>query len=376
MMETVKGFVAKFSNDWMMNLASMLAYNILVAFFPLVLALLTILGFVLSWNHQLLVSLQHSIVGALPAPLQGSVDINGALQALSNNSGLLLVISLAGLLWAGSNLFGAMENCFDIIFRTRPRDFIPQKLMSFTMMLVFVVLAPIMFVASTLIDAFGTGAQALIPLHNIVVENVFKGVSLFAAVAVAFVLFLAVYVVVPNLPLSFRHAWRGALVSALLLVIANLAFPTYVRFTMGGSKNYGATFYLALIFVAWCWLFAVILLLGAEVNSYAIGMRAMEGDLATVIHRGRVHDQGRDAPPSHGGTAATAATRGERPAGVGAGAAPSAPQRPPVLPRASWAAARALGHAVGAVAATGLAVFWLLYRLLYRRARHSGEPTT
>ena len=311
MIDTIKGFLAKFSNDWMMNLAAMLAYNILTTIFPIMLALLTILSFVLSWNHQLLASLQQSMVGALPAQLQHAVDIKAALVALSKNSGVLLIVSLVGLLWTGSNLFGVMDSTFDIIFRTKPRGFLQQKMMAVAMILIFVVLTPIMFGASTLINLVGTGTQAFIPVHNVVIELLFKGLSLLVAAAIAFVLFLAIYIVVPNLPLSFRHAWRGAAVAGVLLVIINLVFPTYVSLTMSGSKNYGSTIYIALIFVAWCWLFAVVILLGAEANSYAMGMRASEGDLATMIHRERVHEEGKDVPPSHSDTTG-AAPRGGR----------------------------------------------------------------
>ncbi len=175
MVATAKNFLAKFSNDWTMNLAAMLAYNILTTIFPILLALLTVLGFLLSGNAQLLASLQQGIVNAMPSQLQHSVDIKGALEALSRNRGILLVISLAGLLWSGSNLFGVMESTFDVIFRTKPRTFIPQKLMSFAMILVFLILAPIMFGASTLIAAFGTGAQSIIPVHNTITALAFQG---------------------------------------------------------------------------------------------------------------------------------------------------------------------------------------------------------
>src|SRR5579859_1504366 len=151
MVDTAKSFFAKFGNDWTMNLASMMAYNILTTIFPILLALITILGFALTWNHQLLVSLEGSIVGAMPAQLRGAVNIDAALKALQKNTGILSIISLLGLLWGGSNLFGAMESCFDVLFRTKPREFLPQKLMAVAMILVFVVLAPIMFGASTLI---------------------------------------------------------------------------------------------------------------------------------------------------------------------------------------------------------------------------------
>jgi YihY family inner membrane protein len=376
MIDTVKGFVTKFNNDWVMNLASLLAYNILTTVFPILLALLTILSFLLSWNHQLLVSLQQAIVSALPAQLQSSVDVNGALKALSSNSGILLIITILGLLWTGSNLFGAMENTFAIIYRTRTRPFIAQKLMAVAMILIFVVLTPIMFIASTLVSAFGSGAAALIPISDAAVALFFKGISLASACAVAFVLFLAVYTVVPNLPLSFRHAWRGALASGILLVVVNQIFPTYVSLAMRGSRNYGGTIYLALIFVAWCWFFAIIVLIGAEVNSYAMGIRATDEDLANFVHRARVHEEGKDIPPSHEDT--TRSGRGLEAAAGTPGAEShqetAAEGRPPQpqdsLAHVMGAVRHAAATVLGTLGNVILAVSWLVYRV----ARRRGEP--
>ncbi len=185
------------------------------------------------------------------------------------------------------------------------------------------------------------------------------------------------------MPLSFRHAWRGALTAGILLVIINQVFPTYVSLTMGGSKNYGSTIYIALIFVAWCWLFAVVTLLGAEVNSYAMGMRATEGDLATLIHQERVHEEGADTPPGHGSKPGGYAGRERRVARRERRKSARASQPPSAPVRAISAGARATGHglvfggsvigrALGAVAVTLLSVIWLVVRIVHRTPDMSG----
>ncbi len=385
MINTVKGWFTKFSNDWSMNLASMLAYNILTSIFPILLALLTILSFLLSWNDSLYNSMQTGLVGAVPANARGFIDIHAALEALKKNTGLLSIISLLGLLWGGSNLFGVMEGSFDIVYRTKPRDFLPQKLMSIGMILIFAVLAPLMFGASTLINLFGSGTHALIPVSNGVIELFFKLLTELAAVLVAFVLFLAIYTIVPNLPLNPKQAWRGALISAILLVIVNLAFPLYTSVFMSGNKNYGAAAALALVVMAWFWFFSVILMLGAEVNSYAMGMRAMEGDIPTVIHEARVHAQGRDVDDSHAGKTQVGARREKRANRLDtkgskasatvskggaaiSGRAPGLPGR--VVTGVGGAVGHVLGLVLGTVGNTVLAGFWLVYRAVRRR----GQP--
>ena len=50
----VKNVVFKFANDWSMNLASMIAYNLITAIFPILLAVLSLVGFVLRLTAYVL----------------------------------------------------------------------------------------------------------------------------------------------------------------------------------------------------------------------------------------------------------------------------------------------------------------------------------
>src|SRR5207248_10290240 len=115
----IKLFALKFFNDWSMNLASMLAYNLITTIFPILLLILSIAGMVL---HALFLThlgdLSAAISSGLPLPLRGYIDVNGLLRSLIEITGPLAVVSLVTLLWIGSNLFTNMENAFSIIFRT------------------------------------------------------------------------------------------------------------------------------------------------------------------------------------------------------------------------------------------------------------------
>src|SRR2546425_7196451 len=48
----LQAFFTKFMNDWSMNLSAALAYNLLMAIFPIALAILSILGFILNSMDQ------------------------------------------------------------------------------------------------------------------------------------------------------------------------------------------------------------------------------------------------------------------------------------------------------------------------------------
>src|SRR5512146_938182 len=124
-------FWQKLSNDWIFNLAGLLAYNFLMSIFPILLALL-------------------AIAGALPGGASGTggVIVKVALTNLQRQAGALFVVGLVMAIFTGSRLFVTIENCFGIVFRLRGRNVIRQNIMAIGMLLLYIVLVPIVFLAS------------------------------------------------------------------------------------------------------------------------------------------------------------------------------------------------------------------------------------
>ena len=62
-------FINKFNNDWVMNFAGIMAYNLILAIFPIVIALLGITGLILH-NNTVLVDSIKAQTKSLPALTQ------------------------------------------------------------------------------------------------------------------------------------------------------------------------------------------------------------------------------------------------------------------------------------------------------------------
>ena len=300
MIKRAQAFWAKFGNDWGMNLAGLLAYNFLTAIFPLLLGILAI-GALLA-PASVIQQVAGKMNTVLPASLTSGANINfyTILQGFRKASGLTAIVSLVGLLWTGSNLFGVMENCFSIVFRTTARGFIQQKLMSFAMILIFAILAPLAVVASSISGSVSGLTHAFGDIPGLGLVFALGGYAV--GVLLAFVLFFCIYLIVPNMKINPRDAWRGALFAAVLFEIVNLVFPIYVR---SQHSQFGSFALLLALLTFWFWVLSLILLLGAEMNSFAaMGQRAAGGDLPTMMHDVQVHGgvprQGEDAdaPPA------------------------------------------------------------------------------
>lgn len=284
-------FWQKINNDWVFNLSSMLAYNFLMSIFPLLLVLLAIVGFVLgSISADAQDALNNAIVGALPNGT-GQTIVLGAISHLKESAGVVLVIGLVTAAYSGSRLFTTIESAFGVIFRLRPRDFIHQNIMAFCMLLLYIVLLPIIVLASVA----PAGIIDLIFPNN----SAFREVLVYiGGVTVGFLaaclLLGAIYVVVPNRPVQWREVWKGTLVAAALLVLYEQLFPLYQRVFLS-SQNYGSWAALAIVILVFFYYLGFILLVGAEVNSWAQGQRQTAGDIPTILHEVQAHNTTRGA---------------------------------------------------------------------------------
>src|SRR6266851_400978 len=149
-LDTLGGFWTKLNNDWIFNLAGLLAYNFLMALFPLLLLLLAGCGLVLQLISPVAeLQLQHSVADALPGTT-GTILVQGVAAHLKKSVGLLLVVGLVAACLAGSRLFVTLEGCFGIIFRLRGRDPLRQNRMAFGMLALCLVVVPVVVLISIL----------------------------------------------------------------------------------------------------------------------------------------------------------------------------------------------------------------------------------
>lgn len=353
----IQAFGKKMTNDWVPQLASMLAYSFLTSIIPLLLLLFAVAGFVIgTFSPASRVTLQHSIATALPGGI-GNHLVTGALDNLNRSAGLLLIIGIIAAIFSGSRLFVAIENSAGIIFRLKKRPPLRQNIVAISMTLLYVVLVPLIFAVS-LIPAQLLKLVGFLPgpghaLVSLILGAVFGWLS-------ASILFGAIYIVLPNTKVRVREIWKGTLIASALLILYELLFPLYLRFFLHPS-NYGSIAGFALVVLVFFYYLAFILLLGMEINSWENGQRESAGDLQTMIHAVQVNDSTAGAAGPTAGTpqedinqskgeslhkqpkpaeqSAPPSAANRRPAS-GTNRRPTAPkQRAPVMPRAAQAPA-------------------------------------
>src|SRR5215467_7202249 len=165
--KSVQAFFTKFNNDWVMTFAAGLAFNLITAIFPILIALIAIAGMIFgSFDPTFQQNLINHIQSVFPPPINQGNVLGPALNTLSKSAGIFAFIAILVAIFGGSRLFVSIEGYFSIIYHTRQRTIIPQNIMALVMLLLFIILIPLMVFASSIPALVQSLLQAT-PIHQI-----------------------------------------------------------------------------------------------------------------------------------------------------------------------------------------------------------------
>ncbi len=295
LMQSVPGRVAiKFGEDQAPNWAALIAWNALFAMFPIVLFAASLLGIALHLFGVTSDKIYSVAFSVIPDP-DVQHQVVSAVTGVKSQTGLLFVVGLIGLLWGGSALFGTMEQAFAVIYHTKPRDFLPQKLVSFGMVLLFTLLAGLAVASSSLLPAL----KNIPNLPGFLTSGVAAFMlQLIVGVLAGLILFLAIYYVIPNRRQKISKVWPGALVAGILFEAISLVFPLYLELNKG-INQYGKTFGLFFILMTFFFFIGLITMVGVEVNSvlYPVELeQPTRGETVTAAPKTRKEADRRGTP--------------------------------------------------------------------------------
>lgn len=251
----LRRYASSNGSAWGINIA----WNLLFAFFPIVLAVTTFLAIFLGGGGAA-TGIDQTLDKQLPGG-QGALVVE-ALHSFHNAAGPLLVVSFAGLLWSGSSLFGAMDQGLSALHAVKPRSFVRQKLMAVAMILVLTVLVVVATASSSLLSLV-TGVRGAPSFLSIAAVAFLVQIAFGTAVGIA--LFGAIYLVVPNVRQRIGEIFSGAVLAAVLFEAFTLLFPLYFKLEHGFS-TYGSTFALFFLLLTFAYWIGQIIMLGGAVN--------------------------------------------------------------------------------------------------------------
>jgi membrane protein len=259
----------KFGEDRASNLAALSAYYAFFSLFPLLLAFVSILGFVLEGNPSLREDVVDTALGRIPVI---GAQLRGEIEPLTG-SGIALAIGLAGALWAGLGVMLALGRAFAEIWDV-PRLEQPGGLKARGRGLAVMVILGVTLIAATAAAGL-VGGGWIGPVAQ-------RGAAIVGSLAVNGVVFLTVFVLLTPPPRRVRDLLPGVAVAALAWVLLQAVGGWYVdRAVTDASATYGV-FALVIGLLSWFFVGAHLLLVAAEVNvvlRWRLWPRSLAGEL-------------------------------------------------------------------------------------------------
>jgi membrane protein len=245
--------VRKFLDDRASNLAALIGYYAFFSLFPLLLVLVSVLGFVLQDNPSLRDDVLESALARIPVIGAQLVD---DIEPLAGSE-VALVVGIAGALWAGLGVIVALSRAFEEIWDVPRLEQRGALLVRARGVLVLAVLG-VALVAATALTGVAVGGRI-----GPAAEQVGAlGLSLAVNVAI----FLAAFGLLTARPVRVPDLLPGVALAATGAFLLQAAGTWYVERTVTRASDTYGTFALVIGLLSWFWLLSHLLLLAAEVN--------------------------------------------------------------------------------------------------------------
>jgi membrane protein len=269
--------VREFRDDNLTDWAAALTYYGVLAIFPALLVMVSVLGLIGTSATQPLID---NIESVAPGPAkQIFTDAIKNIEDSQGAAGVFFVIGLLGALWSASGYIGAFMRASNAIYdidEGRPIwKTLPMRVgLTVLLMLMTAVTAVGVTVSGGLAkqvgNTVGVGSTAV---------DVWDFAKWPVLLLIVGLMFAVLYWAAPNVKQpGFKWITPGGVLAVVGWVIASIAFAFYVANFGSYNKTYGA---LAgpIVFLVWLWISNVMILLGAELNAELERGRAIDAGL-------------------------------------------------------------------------------------------------
>jgi membrane protein len=256
-----KQLIKEIKEDRVTGLAAEQAYYYLLALFPLLILLLSILPY-LNIDIQ---TAMDTIKTFMPTETVEVIEEN-IINILSERNGGLLTFGFLGTIWSASNGMNAFIHSMNIAYDVKEtRNFIKARFISIILTLglvvAFIVMLGLPVFGKVIIDLL----QQVISLPE-EMQSLFSLLRWIIAVVVITLVLTFLYRFAPNKSFPIKHVIPGAVTATVLWLGISLGFSFYVSNFANYSSTYGSLGGV-IILMLWLYLSGLIFVIGGEINA-------------------------------------------------------------------------------------------------------------
>jgi membrane protein len=308
--ETLKRTVREFKDDNLTDWAAALTYYGILALFPALIALVSLVGLVA--DPKSITDTLTKLISSI-GPVSAVDTFKGPIDQITSNragAGVALIAGLAVALWSASGYVGAFIRASNAIYEVEEgRPFWKLRPLQIVVTLIMVLLAALVLVALVVTGPLASAVGDAVGLSStaVTIWNIAKWPVL---VAVLLLMFGLLYHASPNVKLPrFRWVTPGSVLAVLTWAVASALFAFYVANFGSYNKTYGALAGVV-VFLVWMWITNIAILLGAELNAELERSREIEAGIRGAEHE--IQLEPRDAPEPDDDRADAPGGRGDR----------------------------------------------------------------
>ncbi|MER7981345.1 YihY/virulence factor BrkB family protein [Streptomyces sp. NPDC095817] len=273
--KVLSGSLREFKKDELTDRAAALTYYGVLALFPALLALVSLLGITgKSTTDKVIDNLKQ----LAPGPARDI--LTRAVEQLQGNAGIGSIVAIVGLIvaiWSASGYVAAFMRAANAVYdmpEGRPVwKILPVRVAVTVVLMVLAVISALIVVftgglARQAGTALGVGDSA-VPVWSIAKWPVL--------VVLVTIMIAILYWACPNAKVKgFKWITPGSFLALLIWMIASVGFAFYVANFASYNKTYG-TMAGVIVFLVWLWISNLAILLGLEFDAEAVRQRAIAG---------------------------------------------------------------------------------------------------
>ncbi len=252
------------------HLAAAISFYALFSLFPLVLAMISVSGFILG-SPVRGENLARDISQLIPVSAE---FVGDTIQGVVSARTITGVLGIFGLLGAATAVFGAIRKGVNAAWGIRrPRPFLHERLIDFLLALGAGILFIVSVSFSAILGFFKEITTLIYPSAAVNGDFVWDQVAQVIPALITLLIFVLLYRFLPNTKVRFRDVWWGALGAGVAFELTKMVFVWYVRTFPVYNVVYG-TIGAVVALLTWVYISAIIFLFGALVTSRYAAYRA------------------------------------------------------------------------------------------------------